>query len=163
MSRAGTIDGLQFARDRDVVTGTLALIDLPRLAELGCQTAAVTYSVRGGENAEGHPSLVVEATGKLALRCQRCLEPLEVALDVASDLELATSEREIATADDGVDRVLATRSMGVAALVEDEVILALPMVPMHDRCEAGPTGDDGARSSPFAALAALRKDGGGKG
>jgi len=162
MSRAGTIDGLQFARDREVVTGTLALTDLPRLAELGCAAADVTYSVRGGDNAEGHPCLAVAATGSLALRCQRCLEPLEFALDVASELALSTNEREIATAEDGVDRVLATRSMGVAALVEDEVILALPMAPMHERCEASPAGVERAASSPFAALAGLRKDGGGE-
>ena len=163
MSRAGTIDGLQFARDREVVTGTLALTDLPRLAELGCDAAAVQYAVRGGDNAEGRPCLAVEATGTLSLRCQRCLEPLDFALDVATELELSTSEREIASAEDGVDRVFATRSMGVAALVEDEVILSLPMAPMHERCEVSPAGVDRAGSSPFAALAGLRKDGGGKG
>jgi uncharacterized protein len=163
MSRAGTIDGLQFARDRDVVTGTLALTDLPRLAELGCLAATVAYVLRGGENAEGHPSLQVEATGRIELRCQRCLEPLDFALETVSELELSTSEREIAAAEDGVDRVFATRSMRVPALVEDEVILALPMVPMHERCEAAPSSGDRAASSPFGALAKLRKGGGGEG
>ena len=51
MSRAGTIDGPRFAMGREVVTGALAITDLPRLAEMGCETATLQYAVRGGENA----------------------------------------------------------------------------------------------------------------
>lgn len=162
MSRAGTIDGLQFARDREVVSGTLDPSDLPRLTELGCQAAAIDYSVRGGETQEGRPCLVVTAAGSLRLQCQRCLESLEVPVDVGSELELAASEREIASAEDEVDRVLAARSMDVAALVEDEIILDLPMAPAHDSCKP-PAASEGATESPFAALAALGKGGAGDG
>jgi uncharacterized protein len=76
------------------------------------------------------------------------------------ELELATSEQAIAAAEDDVDRVLATRAMDVASLVEDELLLTLPIAPMHERCEPVPAGADSGRASPFAALAGWRKGGG---
>jgi uncharacterized protein len=135
MSRAGSIDGLRFARERGVVAGTLDLADLPRVAELGGRAGRIRFTVRGGESARRRLCLEVSAQGVLVLQCQRCLEPVDLAVDQSVELELSASEREIAMAEDGVDRVLAHRSMDVAALVEDELILALPMVPMHERCE----------------------------
>ncbi len=163
MSRAGTIDGPQFARDRGVASGALGIGALPRLAESGCRAADLRFRVSGGENAQGRSCLVVEAAGPASLVCQRCLGALEFGVDVRVELELAESEREIAAADDDVDRVLATRAMDVAALVEDEVLLALPMVPMHERCETGAEARAAQRTGPFAALAGLRRGGGGGG
>ena len=158
MSEGGVIDGLEFARAGATLAGTLELADLPRLAELDCRGARIDYTIRGGATARGRPALHVEAMGMLELPCQRCLEPVELPLTVASELELADSQQAIDRADDEVDRVLATRSMAVAALVEDEVILALPMVPRHARCPARleDSDSDGGQASPFAALAALR-------
>lgn len=157
MSRAGTIDGLAFARDRDTVSGQLEISAFPRLAESGCQAAAIRYAVRGGQNAEGRACLAIEAAGTLQLTCQRCLEALDFPLELAVELELATSEQAIAAAEDDVDRVLATRAMDVASLVEDEVLLVLPIAPMHERCEPAGAGAESGRASPFAALAGLRK------
>lgn len=163
MSRAGTIDGPQFARDRGVLAGALDIGALPRLAASGCTAATLRYRVSGGTNAQGRPCLGVEVSGPASLICQRCLGVLEFEVAVGAELELAESEREIAAADDDVDRVLATRAMDVAALVEDEVLLVLPMAPMHDRCEAGMDESRAQRAGPFAALASLRRGGGGGG
>src|SRR5690606_2355085 len=134
MSQAGQIDGLQFARERGRLSGHLELDGLPRLAELGCRVARVDYVLEGGQNAEQRSCLRVEVHGVLALECQRCLEPIEHAVAVRIELELAVDPGFIEAADDDVDRVLATRSMDVAALVEDELILELPMIPMHEYC-----------------------------
>jgi uncharacterized protein len=161
MSRAGTIDGPRFAAEREVVTGALAISDLPRLAEMGCEAATLRYAVRGGEDADARASLTVEVSGELRLTCQRCLGAFDFPLAVRSVLELAGAQAEIDAADDERDRVLASRAMDVAALVEDEVILALPMVPMHGRCETAVARDVRDETSPFAALAGLRKSGAG--
>jgi len=161
MSRAGTIDGLHFARGRDRVSGAIGIDALPRLAAMGCDAATLAYSVRGGENGGGRLSLTIEIRGELRLVCQRCLGPLAFPLAARSELELAETESEIEAADDDVDRVLATKSMAVAALVEDETILALPMVPLHERCETSVARDASAKAAPFAALAGLRRSNGG--
>jgi uncharacterized protein len=66
--------------------------------------------------------------------CQRCLDPIRVPIAIDAELQLAESAREIAEADDEIDRVLASRRMDIPGLVEDEVILALPMAPRHEEC-----------------------------
>jgi len=161
MSRAGTIDGLPFARGRDRVSGSIGIDALPRLAAMGCDAATLAYRVCGGENGGGRLSLTIEVSGELRLVCQRCLGPLAFPLAATSELALAETESEIEAADDDVDRVLATKSMDVAALVEDEAILALPMVPLHERCETGVARDASAKAAPFAPLAGLRRANGG--
>lgn len=158
MSEGGVIDGLEFARAGATRSGVLNPARLPRLKELGCRSAELRYTLRGGTSAQGKPMLLVEAAGTLELACQRCLEALRLPVDVCTELELATSQAAIDSADDDVDRVLATRSMPVADLVEDEVILALPMVPMHARCNAAARAPRGARPSPFAGLADMISD-----
>ncbi len=163
MSRAGTIDGLQFARGRDAVSGSIGIDALPRLAAMGCDAATLVYAVRGGEGGSGRPSLTIEISGRVRLVCQRCLGPLSFEMAALTELELAQTQAEIDAADDDVDRVLATKAMDVAALVEDEAILALPMVPLHERCETGRAEGAPTKASPFAALAGLRRSGGGPG
>jgi len=66
--------------------------------------------------------------------CQRCLDPIQVPIAIDAELQLAENAREISEADDEIDRVIASRHMDVAWLVEDEVILALPMAPRHEEC-----------------------------
>jgi len=161
MSRAGTVDGLAFARGREEVSGSIGIDDLPRLADSGCEAATLQYTLRGGESAKGRPCLSLAITGQVRLVCQRCLEPLEIPLAATCELELAETPAEIDAADDATDRVLATRAMVIAELVEDEAILALPMVPMHEHCETSITKAGPAAASAFAALAGLRKGGAG--
>lgn len=156
MLQGGVIDGLDFARVGGRLAGTLELADLPRLAELGCNAARIEYAIRGGTTTRERPGLHVDATGQVDLACQRCLEPVAVKVAAHAELELVTSQREIDGADDDIDRVLASRSMEVAELVEDEVILALPMVPTHAECPVAASVSGSERESPFAALAVLQ-------
>ncbi len=95
------------------------------------------------------------------MTCQRCLRPLVVPIAADAELELAESREVAEAAEDEVDRVVASRNMEVAALVEDEVLLALPMAAVHETDCRMPADDDGQAPSPFAALAGLRKSGGG--
>ena len=160
MSGAGrhVIDGFQFARGGEELRGQLTLSALPRLAEFGVTASpGFGFAVRGARNEQGKPVLRVAASGPAEMTCQRCLGPVAVRLEADSELELAESEAAIEAADDEVDRVVATPAMDVVALVEDELILALPMVPRHEACEPrGAQGEDEA-GSPFAALAGLKR------
>ena len=156
MWQAGAIDGLQFARGAETLKGTLDPSRLRRLAEMRCATEGLSYELSGRTDVEGRCWLRVSATGTLRLECQRCLGPLEFDLALCSDLLLAQSEREIALADDDIDRVLAGNEMDVGTLVEDEVLLALPIAPMHEHCGGRRDSADSGRPSPFAALAKLK-------
>ena len=118
---------------------------------------AASFELRGGESIRGKPCLRLQAGADVELVCQRCLEPLAMHLSADVELELCDSELEIARAEDDVDRVLAGPAMDVAHLVEDELILALPDTPKHERCALSTDGDRAGRASPFAGLARLRQ------
>jgi uncharacterized protein len=159
MSHVGVIDGLPFAESASVVSGTLTGEQLPRLSEPDCRVEQVAFTVRGGTNSKGKACLHVTAQAQLVLVCQRCLEPMACSVPVDSELELAQSLEQVELADDDVDRVLATHSMSVAQLVEDEVILALPAAPRHESCKPASGGDELKRASPFDVLARLKQGG----
>ena len=134
MSQAEVIDGLQFARAGLERRGVVGMKQLPRLAELQCSTEGLEYHLRGGRASNGKPCLWLSVRGSVELVCQRCLGPFQVPIAIDAELELAESEREISQADDEIDRVLASRRMEVGWLIEDEVILELPMAPRHETC-----------------------------
>lgn len=158
MSQPGLIDCLQFARGAETLKGALDLSALPRLAGTGCATADLSYELRGRTDADGRCWLLVWADGTLTLECQRCMGTLAFPLALRSKLLLTASEREIDAADDDIDRVLAGNAMDVCQIVEDEVLLALPLAPRHERCGGKREGDEKTgRPSPFAKLAELKR------
>ena len=60
-------------------------------------------------------------------------------------------------ADDSTDAIEAEKELAVLSLIEDEVLLALPIAPRHEQCES-PSGTAAEHGpSPFAALSALKK------
>ncbi len=130
---------------------------LPRLAQSGCSAAAVDFVLAGEINEHGKPGLRLSVTGNVRLRCQRCLGDVGFPLRLEAQLELAAGEAEILAAEDDIDRVVAGRDMNVADLVEEELILALPMAPKHEQCRAAAGAEAGAGPSAFQALAALKK------
>jgi uncharacterized protein len=138
MPQAEVIDGLQFARAALERRGVVGMERLPRLAQWQCSTEGLKYHLRGGRANNGKPCLWLSVRGSMELPCQRCLDSIQVPIAIDAELQLAESEREISEADDEIDRVLASRHMDVAWLVEDEVILALPMAPRHEECVHSP-------------------------
>lgn len=157
MLQPAAIDGLAFARDAALLGGRLGIESLPRLAQSGCSASILDFVLTGEINERGKPGLKLAVRGSVRLQCQRCLGSLDVPVQVEAHLEFAASEAEIMAAEDDIERVVAGREMSVAALVEDEVLLALPMAPKHGQCGAAVELGANARPSAFEALAALKK------
>ena len=157
MLQPASIDGLAFARSAGVLTGRLGMESLPRLAQSGRLGSVLDFVLTGEINERGKPGLRLTVDGSVRLECQRCLGDVDLPLQFEARLELAASETELLAADDDIERVVASRDMSVAALVEDELILALPMVPKHEHCRAAAEAEGGAEPLAFPALAALRK------
>ncbi|TSA10749.1 MAG: DNA-binding protein [Betaproteobacteria bacterium] len=157
MLQPAVIDGLAFARNAAVVEGRLGKELLPRLAQSGCSDPALHFVLTGAFNERGEPGLKLAIEGSVRMQCQRCLGSLDLQLHLEARLEFASSEAEITAAEDDIERVVAGREMNVAALVEDEVILALPMVPRHEQCQAAAGAEGGGKASAFQALAALKR------
>lgn len=130
--------------------------------------AAGSHRRVGGED---QVWLHLQAGADVVLQCQRCLLPMGLAVDVDRHFRFVADEDTAAVLDDEIeDEVLVlTKSLNLRDLVEDEMLLALPLVPRHDVCpEAVPMqfGDVEAveeKANPFASLALLRKDKSGDG
>lgn len=151
---------------------------LAGFARLGEDTPAgapaggeVSWSVRGrqravpGGGAEIWLDLVARAP--VCRECQRCLQPVTIDVEVARPLRFVAGEALAAALDaESEDDVLElSTSLDLHALVEEELLLALPLVPMHEHClpplqdaAAGASAPDAA-AHPFAALARLKRDG----
>ena len=115
--------------------------------------------------------LHLTATTTVVLQCQRCLQGLDELLQVDRHFRFVRGEAEAARLDEeSDDDVLELPPrLDLHELVEDELILALPLVPRHPRCPVPlplPADTDVAEEpapNPFAALAALRQRGSGNG
>ena len=159
---AGTvIDCLEFARSGGVLERSVGLDELPRLADvLAARTGFLSVRLEGWRDDQGKSWLELDVAGELVLECQRCLGGVGLALSVHSRLRLIAPGEEWPDddlEDDSADAIAADRELAVLSLVEDEVLLALPIAPRHEQCEppSGSATEHGP--SPFAALAALKK------
>lgn len=154
------IDLRALARDGRLVQGEVPVTRLGRLAGSVLEpSGTVVFSFQGERDDEGKLYVDVHIQVGLALECQRCLGALEWPCDVQNRPLLLRSgdplpEDELEN--DAVDALEVEPLTDLLALVEDEVLLALPLVPRHDDCEPPvKTGVD-EETSPFAVLRQLR-------
>lgn len=170
MAHQPVIDALEFAQAGASLRGSFVLAHFPRLREAlyTADSDTLGYELHGGRDIQGRPALRLRVHGKLQLVCQRCLGPVHLPVDIDTTLVLAASQAEIDAEPltvRGPERVVASKSLPVAELVEDELLLAVPYAPRHAQCALqGPTKLE-AKESPFADLDALlgaRKNGPGK-
>jgi uncharacterized protein len=121
---------------------------------------------RAGSGGEPEIRLRLQAQTALSLVCQRCLQPMTVTLDVRPTIRFVHGADLAQQLDEeGNEDVLdASAALDLRQLVEDELILALPLVPRHDVCaqplaqaNQGTDGDGTvSKAHPFAVLESLR-------
>jgi len=158
------IDSLEFARTGQTLCGSLPIAGLSRLQDsLFDALGKVEFAMRGGHDPRRRPVLTLDISGVLHLQCQRCLGALDYPLRLANTLLLVSQAEAAAGAldDESVEWIEAGTELDVAGLIEDEILLSLPYAPRHEEGRCG--RDPGARKeragpSPFAGLAALKKD-----
>lgn len=104
----------------------------------------------------------------LPLICQRCLGPVDIAEHVNQSFRFVASEEAAAAQDDEAeeDVLVLSRDFNLADLIEDEVLMALPVIPCHETCPvvlpltAVDSGFEEAateKRNPFAVLAKLHR------
>ncbi|MCL2161897.1 MAG: YceD family protein [Betaproteobacteria bacterium] len=139
---------------------------LVRLADrLTADEGMVRWQLSGSVDAEGTPKLDLVMSGRLMLRCQRCLGGLDWELAVETALLPVRAGQDLPEDEldnDEVDAIEVDGDGGldVLSLVEDEIILALPIAPRHADCGMPEATETGVRrESPFAPLVGLRGKG----
>lgn len=166
-----TIDLIQLAERGARLTGTLPLKSMPRLAQICDDGSGNVFVDLAFERGEGEEVLLMHGTLRVCLRvtCQRCLRGMDLELEASPWLILLRSSERQDMLEEEPDVLVADKPVSLSALVEDELLLALPMVPRHElsRCPArvhmaGETGIDPSktedgRTKPFSVLSKLMK------
>lgn len=153
------IDSLDFAHQGEELRGEVPVAELPRLKDmLADPEGKISYVLRGLYDKDGKPQLELSLNGLCILRCQRCLEGLPYPVQLASKLRLASDSDESDVDDDEMDSIPVDKHLDVLSLIEDEMLLSLPIAPKHAPGECQFATEGLARpENPFAALAGLKK------
>ena len=128
-----SVDFLKQVERNACFEGVWPVSDFSRLAEVVCSnqgevTARLKFATRAGTNClDGH----VQA--ELELRCERCLEPVKRHIESGFRFGLITREDEADALPKEFEPLLAQNyELSLIELVEDEILLSLPIVARHD-------------------------------
>jgi len=189
------LDLYDFAENRRQAAGAVRVSQLPRmLAEMAADApedeTVFTWQGEGSTQPElqddgteaPQPYLRLAVHGSVWLMCQRCLSPCSQHLDVDATYRIVATEEEadeFPLDDDEVEVIVGSRQFDLVDLIEEELLLSLPLVPKHSVCpevhesllaggaadeagegEAGQGGEEEAgKPNPFAVLEKLKTSG----
>lgn len=147
----------------ETFAGTIAARELERLEDsIAEEGGELQYHITARLDPHRRKVLSCIIEGFVFLTCQSSLETFRHAISIDDRLVLVDSESELPPAgeeSDAEDYLVADEPLDIRDLVEDAVLLALPMVPRKPGLEAVKGAGEAAppKDSPFAALAGLRK------
>ncbi len=153
---------------RRVIEGIYPLAKLDRLRDqLVSDAGNITAKLEFG-NSVGFDCLKGSVSARLLVECQRCLQPVEIELSGRFKFALIKSEDELELLPEEFEPLmLEAEEQSIIDLIEDELLLSLPMVTVHENAcsnymtkqnklvkQAIKTEREAAH--PFAALKALK-------
>lgn len=164
---AWQLDVFALCKEQARKQGQLPIQLLSRMkSDLTRHDGALEYTLSGQLDEQKHPILHIRITGQLMMRCQRCAEEMTYAVDVDNALELVHSETELDDEEDelnaivagtaGVEKIVGSQEFDILALLEDEIILSLPIVVAHAQCDKTLPMSAGEKASAFDVLRTLK-------
>lgn len=167
-----------FAEEGRPLIETTLLQNMQRLAhetqglqpdsEVKWQARAELRGASGAPVADPDVWLHLQANASIPLTCQRCMGAVPTPVEVNQWYRFVASE-DVAMAEDDQseeDLLVIEPQFDLLALLEDELLMALPLVPMHEQCPVATTlsagvieaaDEAGKKPNPFALLAQLKK------
>jgi len=169
------LDVARLAQTGQSLAGVQLLADCERLAD-ACQAPQAglmlnwqaTGERRALADGSRHPALHLRADALLPLVCRRCLGVVQVPVSVDRHFIFVPDEAAAAALDEQEedDLLVLAREFDLCALIEDEMLLALPLAPAHASCpvalktsvqDADFDAASSERKNPFAALEAFKR------
>jgi uncharacterized protein len=159
------LDVKAFAKAQMHLEGDTPVAEFERLAEdcSGEVTGHVSWSAQGAIDPEQRGKddawLHLEAKATVLLTCQRCLHPVPVELLIEQDFRFVADEATALAEDDDCEEDLLSPApeLTLQTLLEDELLLAMPLIPRHTTCDKPlPQSPDQDLPHPFAALADMK-------
>lgn len=162
INQSTVINNIEFAQKALEIHDIIPLLQFSRLESLLANTVGqLDCRLRGGKDANKAAYIELKIEGVLALTCQRCLQPFEHEIKIDVHYVLVRDESEMpAPEDEGDDEdyLPIQAEMQVLELIEDEVLLALPIAPKHEEgaCANENNIEAYKQPNPFAKLAMLK-------
>lgn len=165
------VDAVKLCQQGGRLSGSTSLAQLHRLGEQLChQNGQAQVDWQFSLDEQSRKVIHGTVTAILPLVCQRCLEQVDVAVQADTNLALVWSDEQAAQLSRSLDPMLMeTDVLDVLAAVEDELLLALPIVATHETgaCEVAqqienPQAEESVEEkspNPFQVLANLKTDG----
>jgi uncharacterized protein len=163
---------LELARQQKQTEGVLEIAALPRLQEalreLGVSDDQALAGVSVAYQLQGLPAryfgdtqlpmLALAVQTDLPLVCQRCFAAMPQSIDAQFEFAICDEPPEALLEDEDVDWLESDAESTFESLVEDELLMALPIAVMHEEACAPLQNTAGEKPNPFAALKNLKLD-----
>ena len=144
--------------------GFIQLVDFPRLlADSASVSSGDGFDCQiGGWHRDDRPFMEIKIRGRMAIPCQRCLDPMALELEIHKTYVFLRTEVE---ADhfpmdrDDEEAMVASTHFNLLEAIEDEILLALPHAPKHPvgQCQLRLVEADLEQPNPFKVLKNLKK------
>lgn len=147
------------------MSGKLRLADMPRLATSLVTTAGPEVDVTlEFVMHQGFPTVAGQVRGVLPVQCQRCMGTYDLPVEADFHLGVVQTEEQAASLPTNLEPLFVTDDeIRLVEVIEDELILALPIVPLHEdgTCKPKPVEQPmpavaPERENPFGALKKLK-------
>ncbi|MET1024116.1 MAG: YceD family protein [Pseudoxanthomonas sp.] len=160
------LDAWRMVAARRSFEGKVPLAALRRLDGLLTDAEGeVTFALQFDRDALQVPYVELKIDVALPLECQRSLQRFLFPVSMVQKLGLIRDEADEAALPEDVEALLVPEDgmLRTLDLIEDELVLAVPAVPMNPELPAveldvSPRQEELAQASPFAALASLKKN-----
>jgi len=156
-----TINNLEVAKKQEKLEGEIDVNDCLRLkdvlAQQGEGAQGILYQLSGDASKYHLPSIKLSVDATLTVVCQRCLNEMQLPLSVEYYYVLSETEPEAFDGDDDVDWLEVSREMNLSELIEDELLIAMPLAPTHAHSCKPAKHESGEKHNPFAVLKGVIK------
>ena len=158
MMKTLIISNLEFAQKQQEIADYFAPESLNRLSETLALTsenahlADINFTLTGDIKRFRQPSLHLHINSQLPVICQRCLDEMLIKLDLKFDYLLSDSSVNAMEESDELDWLEINSEMDMRELIEDELLLAMPIAPVHAASCNKLNMQSGEKPNPFAVL-----------
>ena len=157
------INNLEFAQKQQKLNDSFDVSSFKRLSETlslhnnNNEQMKVSFELTGDYKRFRQPSLHLYIKTKLPVICQRCLDEMLVDLDLNFDYLISDSVADELDNNDEIDWIESNVEMNYHELIEDELLLAMPIAPVHKNACSKTNTQSGEKPNPFAVLKNLIK------
>lgn len=158
MTKTLIINNLEFAQKQLTLVDNMSVFALKRLVELlaiqdeSALKAHIYFELSGGNKQFRYPSLQLRIKTGLPAICQRCLAEMVIHLDLKFDYLISALSVEEDADNDEIDWLEEDKEMDLLELIEDELLLAMPIAPLHENNCTKVSMQSGEKPNPFAVL-----------